>query len=196
MIFSKLFLIPSDGGKFSNDKHKDNFIKYLFSRTGSHSETDKTKFNVIQYNNKILLNDKPTKHKKDFINWFDDNGYKTKNTQFDLTYVLFFIYLDNIIYTNFFERNGDDLYCLVDDEIAGLIEHYYSVKFQDLIPMIEQCFDASKTVYTLHEAPEHIRLKIDSKINAQIVALTGVEPIFTISHADQGLYHLHRIIER
>ncbi|MCG6268576.1 hypothetical protein [Vibrio furnissii] len=198
---SLIFCISNNapnGGKFSDNKHRENFTNYLFNKSKGHPENELSTLNMIHYGDTTLLNDDGAKHKREFNKWFKANGYDDTNTIYDLHYMIYFVVANNgkKIYTNFFGVHGDELIRNFPNELFMIIAEDYNYSKQELVNVVDKYCKNADVIYSLDSIPDKLRFHIEHQFINHIEEQTGKKTILSVSHADQDLFHIHRIITR
>ena len=104
-----LFPISLDILTFNDDKHANNFIKYLFSKSNNHKKNEYTSLNYVLMDCddiKCVFNSTEESYNK-FYGFFKEN-YDYKNLLNTIIYVGFFIEYENKLYTNLLEPSEED----------------------------------------------------------------------------------------
>lgn len=198
----RIFLITAGNSQsFTNRGHLHNFLKYLYSCTTKHPQTDLTQFNFFEHKDEsgfvIEASKAYNSFKKKYWNDIQDHSIFTM----DLYYVYFLLEINGKLVSNMFNARGN----LELDEVAKeiLLARYFkndeNAFKQSLKKVISDARNLKNTF--LHNATLDDRKEIEqcvkSSINSEI-KLKDFDVFLTISHHDQeeSLYHVHRLLKK
>lgn len=211
VFMNEIFICNWGQSEFSDLKHLNNFIDYLFSKSKLHKQNETTKYNFykrkvedkfktgfIENNEKIYDKFRHTCNLESF------NKFKN-----DLFYIYFMIIVDNNLITNLMLLDNNSISLNITDEAFTIIvndyfngeEHKLFNKINEFINYINtnsfkiiNYYDLIKehnldNIYLIKIIETEIHKKLQEKYYDKNV-------IFQISHNDQydKPYHIHRLI--
>ncbi|OQT82935.1 hypothetical protein [Vibrio parahaemolyticus] len=193
----KIITIPADGGKFNDETHLENFTKYLFSLSKNHPKSDLTQLNTLCFDGNEGANTQPNKYKSMFKKHMKANKIKVSELTYDLNYFVYLFFNKGVLYTNLVEKNKEGkLQMAVDEGTFEIAEMTKKGSKKEIIELFESLLDEAELIYTLQDAPGNVRVQADAYLRQYLEIETGIKGFMSVSHADQGLYHIHRIIRK
>jgi len=211
------FIVNYGEQEFTDSKHLNNFIKYLFSKSKNHTKNDLTKycFYKRKEQNKFkvgFLEDNDTKYNSFISNLNIQDYINFRNDLFD---IYFIVEIGGSIVTNLFsiEKLDDSnvsLKILINNDSLGyILDNYFNSnesEFNDyLIDIITKANDRSMdfiNYYNLlkedkNNLGKNLIKEIENKLHSNIQKNNYNEKvIYQVSHNDQleRPYHIHRLI--
>ncbi|QNE57746.1 hypothetical protein H5404_18160 [Vibrio parahaemolyticus] len=105
------WILKTDTLAVSDEKHLNNFIKYLFSKSKKHSENDLTRYNAFIYRDGDKLvrgfNREPKQAMSDFKQVLKRSGYTYNDFTMTVNYVTYAFRKNRVLYSNLFESSDD-----------------------------------------------------------------------------------------
>jgi len=198
-----IFAIGAGSQKFSSYGHVNNFIKYLFSCSGKHRETEDTKKNFYLTNLPKIDGYHFVESSDGALSLFKkengENLVKFSELNNDLFYMFFLIEFEGKIYTNLYEYNKEqDIYdpAMSEDIANKLSTGYFNGDTEAMLRLFGSMIETEKDLVLFDAAKRRERIIIESKVHAKIHKMGGVDEVMlAISHNDQqgSAYHIHRI---
>lgn len=202
-----IFCVPSGELPFNDNKHMTNFVKYLFSKSSSHTKNTLTDCNFYQRKQDDqfqhgFLTDLETKYQR-FLETLDADDFD--NYRCDVFDMYFILYVDNKLITNMFVIDNNQLTLCFDKHINAYIERaYLNNKTDSVFALIETVCEHIESqnlnvinYYDLTEALSIEEIK-EVELLMHRTLRNNFEDnsvIYQISHNDQvnRPYHIHRL---
>jgi len=195
--------------EFTNGGHVQNFLKYLFSCSKSHTENHKTKDNFYltldKETNKLSKfshvtdpKDKYNKFKNKFWNELSDETTIIN----DLNYVAFAIIIGDRVISNIYKKDKSDPNVLrgdlSNDIFSMVVTSYFNRDVDQYYQTVDGFIDCGKEYVYFNDATDEERLIIEKRVHKELIKQSGADNVLiAISHNDQddSYYHIHRILK-
>lgn len=199
---SNLVLTIQEGQiKVNNEHHLKNYIKYLFSNSGSHQ------FNELTPNNSYIVDfdsfeinyvDNSIGSQRKFNSSNKELSFDYEKLNMDISYIFYAFKKDNLIISNILASDGENIgLCIGDDIISHIVHKYCNGDMSVLHNSLEDLVGNNdfERIVTIEEL-ENNKLKetynryIHKKLNSELPK----NNVISISHLDQeSPYHIHRL---
>ena len=202
------FTIPVEEQYFSNKNHLINFEKYLFSMSNSHKESNETKNNLyftnIPINTQHTFNINPNTNIKSYRSKTREDRKNHEDLTMDLHYIYFVAIYNGKMITNMLEEFehegkmviGNGIYPDFEDEIYSRFKKNKELYFDWFDGIIEKV--GQENVVLFSNRKEEERVFIERKLHKNLYknfTPFNKKILISISHNDQDLYHIHRILK-
>lgn len=203
-----VYVILAGEQDFTNQRHVENFVKYLFSCSKAHIENEDTKFNFYvkrdtkdKVLNRIGFVKNPKWQCDEFLNNFKKELSNETKLVNDIYYVLFFVVTENKIITNFFDYEDNELTITYPEDIMdAMCEKYFDndgKEFEESINKILRfSSDNQIPIKTFKESLLEERKEIEMLVHGRLIKENNDNVLIEISHHDQDdhdIYHIHRL---
>lgn len=187
-----IFTINAGNQNFSDSNHLKNFVRYLFSNSRGHQPGEYTKFNFFNYGDTEGFVDNNNDDMRDFNKFLKSSNVPFDKLKNDLYYIPFLIEHKGKVITNLFEIKKDELdWKIGSDVIDIIIANYFSGNESDFEEKLNKVLSECEKCYYYYELSVKNRTFIEKLIQEDINK--DINPILSISHHDQDMFHLHRI---
>ena len=203
-----IYIIKTEAQGFSDKAHLNNFIKYLFSMSREHRESEATKTNFYLSQDRSdetlskygFINDSQKKYSR-FINKFSDVLNNPQNLKNDLFYIGFIIHIEQRIIGNVFKRTNKGSHTLEMDLPASvrdlIVQEHFANSDEDYFERMGDAIDDALEYVHFDDASEMERFTVEKMLHAEVSKKFEEKGVLlSISHNDQeqSLYHAHRLI--
>lgn len=196
-------------GKFTNKGHLKNFVKYLFSCSGAHTENEDTQYNFYVKKdlktkalNRVGFIKTPKKQCEEFLELFKNEIHDETKVINDLFYVAFIIINEGKMITNMFEIEDEQIVMSLPEEIISLLaEDYFNnseeALEQEINKLLNYGMDNDFSIETIKDLSIQKRKEIEMLVHSKLINENPNDNVLMeISHHDQedhSIYHIHRL---